>query len=266
MQVLVVGGTGNVGKLVLSQLLSQNHKVRAIVRSPTSLPDNISSNANLTVIQGSLLDMSQDELVNHIRGCDAVVSTLGHNMSYKGIPLLGNSRYPLQKTSQLTYRHQTGILSPPHYLVRDACQALCTAIQTLAPTTPTKFILLNTVGVSHPSGTDSTHIRTPFESSFLSLITTLIPPQSDNTAAAEYIVKTIGLNNPYIQWCAVRPDGFIDGDVSEYVVFEDPQHPFYASHKVRKANIAKFVGELVGDEGVWGKWRFKMPVIENKVQ
>ena len=34
--------------------------------------------------------MSEEELENHTKGCDAIVSTLGHNLSFKG--MFGNPR------------------------------------------------------------------------------------------------------------------------------------------------------------------------------
>lgn len=88
-RVLVLGGTGNVGKLILKQLLERGVQVRAIVRTPESLPSALSSNPKLTLVKGSLLHMSVDELASHVQGCSVVISTLGHNLNYGRVPAIG---------------------------------------------------------------------------------------------------------------------------------------------------------------------------------
>lgn len=88
-RVLVLGGSGNVGKLVLQQLLGRSMEVRAIIRTPESLPNTLSSNPKLSVIKASLLHMSVDELASHVQGCDAVICTLGHGLNYGRIPAVG---------------------------------------------------------------------------------------------------------------------------------------------------------------------------------
>ncbi|KAL1919187.1 uncharacterized protein VTP21DRAFT_2569 [Calcarisporiella thermophila] len=241
MRVLVVGGTGNVGKLVLQQLLDRDIKVRAIVRSPDSLAATLASNPKLCLIKASLLDLSEDELIAHVKGCDAVISTLGHNLNYAGVPFLG-------------------IWAPPHDLVLRASKMICCAIEKIRPATPIKFILLNTVGVENPVGTD-THVRSRFEKTVVSLLKTLIPPYTDNVLSAGYISKEIKTGHPYIEWTVVRPDSFIDGDISEYTLSESIRHPFYIPDRTTKANIAHFMCELVVNLETWSKWRFKMPVI-----
>lgn len=90
---LVVGATGATGKHVVLQLLQQNQNVRAIVRSKERLlasldeiePKSSSAFAkNLDVTEASLLDLSSDDLKKATAGVDAVVSCLGHNLTFKG--------------------------------------------------------------------------------------------------------------------------------------------------------------------------------------
>ena len=83
--VLLVGGTGRTGRRVLEQLLDRGVSVRAIVRSARKLPAGAADNPNLTVIEADLLSLGDEDLQRHVRGCDAVISCLGHVISLKGI-------------------------------------------------------------------------------------------------------------------------------------------------------------------------------------
>jgi uncharacterized protein YbjT (DUF2867 family) len=83
--VLLVGGTGRTGRRVLEQLLSRGVSVRAIVRSAQKLPAGAVEHPNLTVVEANLLSLGDENLQHHIRGCDAVISCLGHVLSLKGI-------------------------------------------------------------------------------------------------------------------------------------------------------------------------------------
>lgn len=89
MRVFVLGGSGNVGKLVVQQLLSRGHEVHAIVRSPESMPSALVSEPKLSLIKANLLDLSIDDLSVYMKGSDAVVCTLGHNLNYGRVPVLG---------------------------------------------------------------------------------------------------------------------------------------------------------------------------------
>ncbi|KAK3816218.1 MAG: hypothetical protein J3Q66DRAFT_341964 [Benniella sp.] len=240
-RVLVLGGSGNVGKLVLKQLLERGVQVRAIVRTPESLPSAFTSNPRLSVIKGSLLHMGVDELASHVQGCDAVISTLGHNLNYGRIPAIG-------------------IWANPHDLVTKASQMVCDAINKIQPANPIKFVLLCTVGVSNPDGSDK-HVRSRFERSMVSLMYAILPPYTDSVRSANYISQQVGTTNPLIEWTVVRPDGFIDGEVSEYTVLDSIQHAFYTADKVTRANIAHFMCELSENPRTWAEWRFKMPII-----
>ncbi|TPX70428.1 hypothetical protein SpCBS45565_g01767 [Spizellomyces sp. 'palustris'] len=241
MRALVVGGTGNVGKLLLQQLLERGVEVRAIVRSAESVPATLSGNPKLSLIEASLLDLSEAELVTHVRGCDAVLSTLGHNMNLGSIPVLG-------------------IWASPRDLVLRASKRMCGAIEKIRPETPIKFILLNTVGVTNPAGTDI-GVRSRTERAIFWTLEALIPPHRDNVLAAEYMNKEIGTGNQSIEWTAVRPDGFIDGDVSEYTTHDSIQHSLFDVNNTTKANIAHFMAELAVNPETFAAWKGKMPVI-----
>ena len=74
MTVLVVGATGKTGRALVEQLLGKGHNVRAIVRSPRKLPAKVRDHPNATVIEASVLDLTDEEMAKHVRDCDAVVS------------------------------------------------------------------------------------------------------------------------------------------------------------------------------------------------
>ena len=85
MTVLVVGATGMTGRALVEQLLSNGQKVRAIVRSPRKLPAKVLDHPNATVIEASVLDLTDEKMAEHVKDCDAVVSCLGHVMDLKGM-------------------------------------------------------------------------------------------------------------------------------------------------------------------------------------
>jgi nucleoside-diphosphate-sugar epimerase len=178
--VLLVGGTGRTGRRAFEQLLSRGVAVRAIVRSTQGLPPGIAGNPGVKLIEASLLALSDEALQTHLRGCDAVVSCLGHVLSLKGV------------------------LGPPHDLVTRATTRLCRAIEALHPATPVKFILMTSVSVHRPGGLDTR--RGAFERAFLWVLRGLLPPARDNQRAADFLQERIGPVNPFVQWAVVRPD------------------------------------------------------------
>ena len=120
---LVVGATGMTGRPLVEQLLGKNHKVRVIVRSSHKLSAEVLENPNTTVIEASVLDLTDEEMAEHVKDCDAVVSCLGHVMDFNGM------------------------FGEPRKLCTDTTRRLSSAIEKNSPRKPTKFILMNTVGV-----------------------------------------------------------------------------------------------------------------------
>ena len=88
MIILIVGASGATGRLLVEELLNRGQEVRIVVRSLESLPEKIKSHANLSIIEESILDISHTDMVTLVRGCHAVVSCLGHNLSLKGLSLI----------------------------------------------------------------------------------------------------------------------------------------------------------------------------------
>jgi len=160
MTTLVVGASGATGRLLVEQLLNRGQNVKVVVRSLEKLPEVVKNHENLSIIHASILDLSDDEMAQHINGCDAVASCLGHNISLKGI-----------------FGH-------PRRLVTDATRRLCTAIKANKLETPVKFVLMNTVGNRNRDLNE--HISF-VEKCIIGLFRLLVPPQLDNEKAADYL-------------------------------------------------------------------------------
>ncbi len=235
--VLLVGATGRTGQLVLKQLLDRGINVRAIVRSTHKLPETIAKHPSLSVTEASLLSLSDKELQQHISGVDAVVSCLGHNLSFRGLFL------------------------PPRDLVTQATMRLCQGIEATKPEEPIKFVLMSSVSVNHPQGHDTR--RGLFEKAFLWLLRRLLPPANDNQKPANFLSGSVGQNNAFVQWTAVRPDSLLEGDVSEYLLHEGLVSSLFAPDSTNMANVAHFMCELVADPEAWAQWKGKFPVIIN---
>ena len=83
--ILVVGATGQTGKLVVEKSLANDHKVRVIVRSRNRLPSEILEHPNITLVEANVLDLMDEQMADLVKECDAIVSCLGHVISFQGI-------------------------------------------------------------------------------------------------------------------------------------------------------------------------------------
>lgn len=246
---LVLGASGNTGRRLVEQLLAQQHNVKAIVRSKerfheiipppttTTSTTTIGQPNNLEVIEGNLLDMDDSMLQDTIRECDAVVSCLGHNMTFKGM------------------------CGKPRKLVTDSLKKAVKAIQDLQPSKPVKVILMSSNGVNNPNGQDN--LRPWGERAVLCLIRALVPPHVDNEEAAAYLSKDIGKDDTNIEWVAVRPDDLIEGDVSDYEVLKIPNAGLFGAGQTTRANVGHFMSDLILNDDTWNKWIYEMPVPSN---
>ena len=241
MATLVVGASGATGRLLVEQLLNQGQNVKIIVRELISLPDNIKSHNNTSVIQASILDLSDAEMAGHLRGCDAVASCLGHNMTFKGL-----------------YGH-------PHRLVTDATRRLCAAIRKNKPETPVRFVLMNTTGNSNRDLSEKISFGQQF---VIWLLRLLLPPHVDNEKAADFLRTKIGQNDRVIEWVAVRPDNLIDeSEVTGYEVHASPtRSAIFDAGTTSRINVGHFMADLISNHDTWNQWKGQMPVIYNKAQ
>jgi nucleoside-diphosphate-sugar epimerase len=239
MTTLVVGASGATGRLLVEQLLNRREFVRIIVRTANTLPETVTNHENLSIIHASILDLSDAELVQHIKGCNAVASCLGHNLNFKGL-----------------YGH-------PRRLVTDATRRLCLAIKATKPEKPVKFVLMNTAGNSNRDLSEPISFA---QNLAIWLLRVLLPPHVDNEKAADFLRTGIGQNDNDIEWVAVRPDNLTNQDtVTEYDEYPSPiRSALFNPGTTSRINVAHFMADLITNHETWNNWRGQMPVIYNK--
>lgn len=239
MTTLIVGASGATGRLLVQELLNRGQKVKVVVRSLDSLHEAVKTHENLSVIQASILDLGDAEMVRHVQGCSAVVSCLGHNLNLKGI------------------------FGEPRRLVTDATRRLCDAIRASEPGAPVKFVLMNTTGNSNRDLDEPISFA---QKCVIGLLRLLLPPHVDNEKAAEYLRTNVGQGDPEIEWAAVRPDGLVDEtEVTDYEIYRSPMRSaIFDAGKTSRINVAHFMTKLINDNDTWEMWKGEMPVIYNQ--
>lgn len=189
----------------------------------------------MTVVEADLLSLRDDELVARVRGCDAVLSCLGHVISVRGV------------------------FGPPRDLVTRATSRLCRAIRDSRPAAPVRYVLMTSVSVDHPGGSEAR--RGGLERALLWALRGTVPPVRDNQRAADYLHREIGPGDPLVQWVVVRPDTLLEGDVSAYALHEHLVNTLFKAGSTRMANVAHFMCELATDDASWHRWAGRLPVI-----
>jgi len=239
MIILIVGASGATGRQLVEQLLMQGHDVKVVVRSPEKLPVSWKNHQKLEIIAASILAMSDKEMTDYVRGCDAIASCLGHNITLKGI------------------------YGEPRRLVTDATRRLCDAVKANKPEQKAKYVLMNTTGNRNRDLNEPISFA---QKCVIGLLRLLLPPHVDNEKAADYLRTQIGQNNQFIEWAAVRPDDLIDEDeVSDYEIHPSPMRSaIFNAGKVSRINVAHFMAQLIIDNVLWNTWKGQMPVIYSK--
>lgn len=241
MTTLVAGASGATGKLLVEQLLDRGEKVKIVVRSADNLPERLTSHENVSIIFASILDLSDTELAEHVRGCDAVASCLGHNLSVKGL------------------------FGGPRRLVSDATRRLCSAVKANRPDSAIRFVLMNTTGNSNRDLDEQISFA---QKCVIALLRLLLPPHADNESAADYLRTRIGQSDGVIEWAVVRPDSLIDEtQTTEFSVHPSPtRSAIFDAGVTSRINVACFMADLMSDDHTWSMWKGKMPVIYNLMQ
>jgi len=240
MTTLVVGATGATGKQLVEQLLSMGQTAKVIVRPSGKITDTWKNNNKISIIRANISELSVNEMMNYLTDCQSVASCLGHNINLKGI------------------------FGKPRKLVTDAVKLLCVAIQKNSPDKPIRFVLMNTTANRNKDLNESIPIG---EKLVMGLIRFLVPPQSDNEKAADFLRVNIGQKNKFIEWVAVRPDTLIDeGNVTEYELYASPIRSALSNPgKTSRINVGNFMSRLIVETDLWNKWKGQMPVIYNKM-
>lgn len=240
MTTLVAGASGATGRSLVELLLQRGQHVKVIVRSIDKLPSHLMTHESLSIIEASILDMRDQQMAQSVQDCDAVVSCLGHNLTWKGI-----------------FGH-------PRRLVTEATRRLCQAIKATQPMKPMKFVLMNTAGNSNRDLKEKIVFA---EKCIIGLIRLLVPPHADNEQAADYLRQQIGQNDKTIEWTVVRPDSLTNEEqVTEYELHPSPtRSAIFNAGRTSRINVAHCMVELITNEETWKKWRGQMPVIYNKI-
>lgn len=239
MKVLVLGANGATGFNVVTQLLKQGINVKALTRNVEKL-DSIKSIESLEIIKASILEIDNQMLKQYLNDVDAIISCLGHNITIKGI------------------------FGKPYTLVADALKKVVDAINASNKSKIIKIILMNTTACINTLQDEKFKKNENF---VMKIIRLLLPPQRDNELAIGYLIDTVGVNNKYIQWIAVRPNTLINEDeVSEYTVHPSPiRSPIFDAGKTSRINVADFMVSLLKIEKLWEEWKYKTPVIYNNI-
>jgi len=238
MTILVVGASGATGIRLVEELLNREQYVKIIVRSPENLPDKIRNHERLTTITASILELSDEEIKQHVAGCKAVASCLGHNLTFKGI------------------------FGKPRRLVTKATRRLCIAIKANKSEVSTKFVLMNTVANRNRDLNEAI----PFvQKCIIVLLRLFLPPHPDNEKAADYLRTVIGQKDKTIEWTAVRPSTLIDEEsTSEIEVYSSPTRSILNDGQISRINVGHFMADLITNNDTWNKWKGQMPVIYHK--
>jgi nucleoside-diphosphate-sugar epimerase len=236
MKTLVFGASGATGKLVVSQLLERNLSARIVVREAAVIPVKITENKNIEIVKGNIDDLDMDQIQKLMLDCDSVVCCLGHNISFKGI------------------------FGKPYNLVVNAVKKITDAAS--FSDTAKKFILMSTTAYTNKKQGER---NTSGENLIFSLLEIVLPPHRDNIRAGDHLVYGSGASK-MIEWVAVRPDSLFDEEnKSDYEICESKtRSPIFNSGKTSRINVGHFMVELLTNDNLWQKWKYKTPVIYNK--
>ena len=234
---LVVGATGATGRLLVEQLLNRGQNVRAIVRDASRLSDFLKNHPKLSVVEASILELDDAKIAQHLDGCNAVASCLGHRSIY----------------------------GHPRRLVTDVAQRLCKVIKENGMDESVRFVLMNTAGNSNRDIDEPISFA---QKIVMVLLRLLLPPHVDNENAADYLRTEIGQNEKAVEWVVVRPDDLTNEDaITEYELHPSPtRSAIFNAGKVSRVNVAHFMADLVTENDLWNRWKGQMPVIYNKTR
>lgn len=237
MKVLVLGASGATGKSVVKYLLENKIVVKAVVRGNSPYIKKVEGNSGVEIVKGNINEFTVSELESLQNDCQAVVCCLGHNVTAKGL------------------------FGKPRNLVYDAVKGICNVAKT-SRKTGLKFILMSTIAYKNKKNNEKADFA---ESLILKTMEYVLPPHRDNMKAGDYLVNEIGKNEEKIKWVAVRPDGLINKEDEEYELYAQPQSSLFKPRQTSREQVACFMKDLLTDEKLWESWKYKTPVIYNKL-
>merc|ERR1712150_25694 len=160
-----------------------------------------------------------DDLKSHVSDADAVVSCLGHNLSFQGI---WRDSYTLV-TDAVKRLTQAMILASSS----SSSSVEGETKNNKSNQKPKKFILMGSDGVAH----------------------------SDNEMAAEYLINELNSSShPPLEWVIVRPTDLIDDDGSttdQYTLYKKPVGSLFGGGVATRSNVASFMVDLLTKDDLW---------------
>jgi len=237
--ILLLGGSGATGRLVMQELLHRKYRVRAVVRDRSRLPAALAEDDHLECIEQQIATLSAKDWQDLLEGCDTAVSCLGHRLGLQGI------------------------WGPPYRLVTEAVKHLVYAADERRSSKPLRMILMSSSGVRNHRVHEQV---SPAERVVLGLIRCLVPPHADNEQAAAYLATRTVMDDPCLEWVAVRPDSLVDArEPSPYSVHGSPiRSAIFNAGKTSRINVAHFMVELIANQELWQPWKGRMPVVYNE--
>ena len=238
MKVLVLGASGATGSLAAMQLIKKQINIRIVARDGAILPEEITDNPLIEIKKGNINEINDSEMINLLQDCDAIVSCLGHNITFKGM------------------------FGKPRDLVSGSIRNISKTIKEMSDK-KVKLIIMSTTAYTNTIKGEKNSIG---EKIIFSTLKLLLPPHRDNVMAAQYLQEEIGKENKKIEWIAVRPDTLVnEGTTSPYEIYDSPiSSPIFNAGKTSRINVSHFMADLLTNDRLWREWQYKMPVIYNK--
>lgn len=85
-RLLILGATGNLGRVLVQQAVARGHKVSVVVRDPAKLPPAIAE--QIEVHRGDLAELTSEDLARWITGHDALINAAGNVADGEGFTAL----------------------------------------------------------------------------------------------------------------------------------------------------------------------------------
>lgn len=265
MHVLIVGASGGCGRHLLTDMAARDDvSITVLCRSEASLPqlsDEARKRVKAVVVAG-VEAITEAELVEHMNGCDAVLSCLGHHEhGAKGV----------------TYKAAYGPKNQ-RQLCTDFSKKVCSSARELNPTKPIKYIVIASPGSGGAHGrlSDDDPPRPCGERMMLWLLEKLVPPHRDNVMNAQFLQTQMPGGesmNSHMEICVLRPDDLVNisdaqnkGVVGEYTVHEELQYGLFNAGVTSRENVGRFMADLLTDMQLWEQWKGKFPQVLDSFQ
>ncbi|KAK1723218.1 hypothetical protein CaCOL14_001119 [Colletotrichum acutatum] len=238
MHILLIGATGRNGTLVLTEALTRNHTITALVRDPTTTSTTLPPHKNLTLLKGSPLSL-QDLLsaMQTPTAPDAIIITLN----------------PRRLTDS-----PFSALDPntPPALLHDSVSNTLQAIKTLNLPRAPKLVINSMQGAGASSKSLIFPLRTLFNH-------TNMKHTLDDHNAVDALFRADSNGGDAVgkdvDWVLVRPPMLTEGESLPVKVYDDEGSGVCWMPKITRRSVAGFMVDAVEKDD----WNRSAPVITN---